>query len=290
MRQIDQVDLTGCTIEHLSAMLEPLFMNYSINAAAFGPDLYLFRGRLLTHKPIWISELGPPPVGVADLGRANAEGETVFYGASTRNIPFFEVRASSASLVVVGCWKTTEPLLLNHIAYSSTAQSLTQSGRALDTIYPFVVETRSISPLNAEIYDFLSHKFSAGSLSPDVYKLSNAISRRLLQEPFGGLMYPAIQVQGNADNIILKKPIFEKALKFVSAELFDIKAAGHLSFDTDVLDAATQFDEEGRLKWLGRPLSYVIRRAFGELTMHPRADGPAGWVAFDEAGKRVDPE
>jgi hypothetical protein len=289
IREIEEADLQLCSTGHLEEMLTPIFRGYSVEAPRFEPPLYLYRGRRCSTKPTNLSDLTYPPKEISDFGRANQIGEAVFYSATARSVPFFELQTRPNDYIALSHWKTTKPALLNHIGFSSEPQCFLGSGREIDDIYSFVKTTRSISDINALVHDYLAAKFSAfvPTNQLDYYKLTIAISKKLFRdEIFDGLLYPTIQMKGNADNVVLKSSYVDSCLKFVGVEYIFVKSVEEMKYEVDIIDSATKADENGELMWSGRGLNWVIDKAFGQLQMV--SEGGA-WVAYDSNGNRVDP-
>lgn len=117
IQAVSDIDLAKVSIEEISQILEPLFMSYAIRAPKYEPGVYLFRGRILNERPANIGQLKHPPEGTAGIGRANDHGESIFYAATARSVPFFELHATRGQTIALSCWKTTDTILLNHIGF-----------------------------------------------------------------------------------------------------------------------------------------------------------------------------
>jgi len=193
---IEKADFVNLKIEDFQDYLTPLFRGYKVTAPYFEKGNYLYRGRIC-EKPQNIKEITyPPPENVKTLGRVNNIGESFFYAAMARAVPFFELNVKKGDYLALSTWKTTDKLLINHIGFSKTVQENLRSNRELEDIYDFQKSTKAHSDLNSYVSDYLSYKFSkkVDLVEEQLYfKLTIAISRKLFKSDlFPGLLYPTI--------------------------------------------------------------------------------------------------
>jgi hypothetical protein len=287
IRALERIDLEAMSMRDLDLCLSPLFRGYGIDAPTFDDAIYVYRGRKCS-KPTMLSEISyPPSHAVTAMGRANDIGESMFYCGTGKAVPLVELGAQPGDLVALSTWKTKGRLVLSHVGFSSKPASFKEATRKLDEIYQFVRSTRERSDLNALVHDYLAHMFSKSVRAEDHhhYKLTTALSRKMLAGSLvNGLLYPTIEMSGNADNIVLKKEAVDRLLQFVSVEYICVRAGREMQTDIDILDSATRTDPSGKLHWSGRALRWrrgeQLRFAdeFGEL------------VAYDASERRIDPE
>lgn len=286
---IESADFEKLNIEDFEEYLIPLFMGYRVCAPGFKKGLYLYRGRIC-EKPQNIKEITyPPSEKIKSSGRANNVGESFFYAATARPVPFFELNVEKGHYLALSTWRTTNELIVNHIGFSKEFEEYSSSNRALDDIYSFVKSTKAHSDLSALVHDYLSYKFSkiVNSEEEHYYKLTIAISRKLFKSDlFSGLLYPTIAMTGNADNIVLKRNFVDQTLELKSVEYIEIKEAKDRKYDIQVLDSATKVNEKGDLLWSGRGLQWQLKQQGQELLLKYEA----GWIAHDRDGSRIDPE
>ncbi len=288
MRELEHLDAKKASVSDFEAQLTSLFRGYGVSAPKFDAGLYLYRGRKC-EMPIKLKSLTyPPPSLVTRLGRANDIGQSMFYAATARAVPFFELGVKPGDHIALSRWKTTGPMMLNHIGFSSEPSSFNESNRKIDRIYKFVEDTRAMGDLNALVHDYLAYNFARSIKDSDDYKFAFAISKKLLSsELFDGLLYPTIQMFGNADNVVLKTDTVDRLLAFVSVEYVKVKEVRGQEIDIDILDSATQADLIGTLDWSGRHLHWKLRRKGDQLTVVSKS---GEWLAYDQFGNRVDPE
>jgi hypothetical protein len=282
------MDLSSAAVAEIEAHLTPLFQGYRVLAPKIAPGTYIYRARKC-NKPVLLKDLSyPPPQSVVRRGRANDIGEAVFYGATAREVPFYEIGLKQGDFVALSCWKVTDAILVNHVGYSSDAFPM--AIRAIDGCYPFVESTRRCSDLNSLVHDYLAFAFSqpVESGREQLYALTLAISRKLFgkRRMLGGIMYPAVAVCGNADNIVLRKEVADDSLRFLSVEFALVKSTGRDEINIEVMDSATRTDLLGTIEWSGRGLEWQLNP--GEQL---ELIGEGGrWVAHNSLGKRVDPQ
>ncbi|MPZ08952.1 MAG: hypothetical protein GEU89_01925 [Kiloniellaceae bacterium] len=290
IRRLEKLRHEPAEIPDFESALTPLLCGYTVDAPRFAAGMYLYRGRKCA-KPASIRDLTYPPAEcVRSPGRANEIGQAIFYGAAAREIPFFELDAQPGEGLAISKWKTTQPILLNHIGFSTEPETFKDAKRKLDTVYDFVRGTRQKCNLNALVHDYLAYNFARSANDGDgrVYEFTNAISRKLFADPLlDGLLYPTIEMSGNADNVALKPQTVDRALTFVSVEYVAVKARVGMRCDIDILDSATKSDLIGTLSWMGRGLQWKLRHQGERLTIRVE-NGER--VAYDLVGNRVDPE
>lgn len=288
--EIESIDFQNISVEELEILLEPLFCGYKISAPRFEKGVYLYRGRIC-EKPNSIEDINyPPPSKINKLGRLNDIRETIFYGATAKGVPFFELDAKSGDKMAISVWKTTDKLLLNHVGFTSECTTLLNSNRRLDDIYDFVKVTNNFGGLNNLVQSYLASKFTESIPNGEEfrYKLTIAIGRKLMMgNLLNGVLYPTIAMSGNADNVAIKANFVETSMSFVSVQFVEITQRNGRKFKFDTIDSSTKLDREGKILWSGRNLRWVLKNQGEEFVM--KAEG-GDWVAYDTDGNRVDPE
>ncbi len=148
-----------------------------------------------------------------------------------------------------------------------------------------------MSDLNALVHNYIASKFSEriNEANKVKYKLTVAIGRKLLGNNglLDGIIYPTIQMRGNADNIVLSKEAADRTLRFVSVEYLEVVEAKDFSYGVNCLDSATRIDLIGTIHWSGRQLQWKLKSKGDELKM---LSNGIEWIAYDPMGRRVDPE
>ena len=87
-----------------------------------------------------------------------------------------------------------------------------------------------------------------------------AIAKKLIGDNgvLDGIIYPTIQMRGNADNIVLSKKVVDRKLQFVSVEYLEVDAANDLDYNVRILDSSAKVDLIGTIHWSGRGLQWQV--------------------------------
>lgn len=287
--EIEKFDFRSPLEIHVDPILRGLFTGYMVQAPRFTNPVDVFRARIC-EKPRTLIELGPPPSQlVKSYGRGNGPGESVFYCCSSRRVPFFELECHPGDQIVMSMWRTSPGMVLNHIGFTEESKARLGSNRELHEIYDFVRMTNNFNDLNQMVHEYIGYIFSRPidrEIQQNYFMLTSAIAQKMTNgEVINGLMYPTVQMVGNADNIILKSDYFHDRVSFVNAEYIRIDSREGTEYKITVLDSASQVNNEGELQWSGRPLHWVL--SGGQQAKMKVHDGQ--WVAEDDKGNRVDP-
>ncbi|MFX4226390.1 MAG: RES family NAD+ phosphorylase [Porticoccaceae bacterium] len=144
-------------------------------------------------------ELGPPPHRLARAGRMNAEGISVFYGATGEETALSEIRPVVGSYVAVGKFELVRKLRLLDLNLLKQSQ---QDGSIFD---PSTSERREralflrdlsqmmVRPVHPfdEPFDYLSTQAIADYLATQVYP------------SIDGIIYPSVQANGPERNVVI---------------------------------------------------------------------------------------
>lgn len=290
IKNIESIDLQNTSIDELEELLSPLFIGYKVSAPRFEKGVYLYRGRICD-KPSNIKDVNYPlPSVITSYGRLNNISESIFYGATARGVPFFELGVDVGDRIALSVWKSTERMLLNHVGFTDECTTLLNSKRNLDRIYEFVKETNNFGDLNNFVHSYLASKFSETIKKGEEYKykLTIAIGRKLIMgDLFAGILYPTIAMSGNADNIAIKTEYVDSAMSFVSVEYIEVTERNGMQYKINTLDSATKLDSNGDILWSGRNLRWQLKNKDEEIVM--KSEGGA-WEAYDRSGNRINPE
>jgi hypothetical protein len=181
---------------------------------------------------------------------------------------------------------------------------------SLATLPPDVVNVALSKDESREIKEAFSTYFMRKVTSDESfrYKLTVAIGEMHLgsivthNTQFAGILYPSVRMWANGDNIALLPWFVDKHLAFRKAVHVRIKGRTETSIDIDYLDAAHEFDDAGKLNWLGRIQAWtLLPKQTAKLlgVAGPDDDDytvgedgrPAHWTAADAAtGKPIYPQ
>jgi hypothetical protein len=143
--------------------------------------------------------IGPPPPLIASLGRMNAQGVPVFYGATHPEVALAEVRPPVGSQVVVAQFHITRPLRLLDV---ESLQSLSVGGSPFDPMY-------LVRKQKAEFLRRLSERITMPVMPEDEtlnYVATQVIAEYLasLEKPvLDGMIYPSVQAAEGMKNAVL---------------------------------------------------------------------------------------
>ena len=151
------------------------------------------------------------------MGRANREDQSVFYASLGGPAAFFEIKAKPGDLIALAEWEITESLWMHNLGFDEVALR-----RLGDRLYPRPQLTNLIpheTKRNRKLGRKLSRAFTE-NLTPENehrYKQSIAINELLFDgaapmpiraggpqfEYVAGIVYPAMQMRGAADNVMI---------------------------------------------------------------------------------------
>jgi hypothetical protein len=144
-------------------------------------------------------EIGPPPSTLATVGRMNALGISVFYGATDPATAIAEVRPPVGSRVLVGSFEIIRPLLLLDV---EALRSVFVKGSVFDRNYAHRLR-------RAKFLEGLSHRITKPVMPDDEpfdYLATQAIADFLASEavpPLDGIIYPSVQANEGKPNVVL---------------------------------------------------------------------------------------
>jgi hypothetical protein len=169
----------------------------------------------------------PPQEFVTCNGRLNRPGEVIFYGSVGQ--PFsclYECNWKVGDFFAVSAWLTTQPLLLNHLGYTTeTLRAL----KAAERIAPLFAQVPNDSEQNQIIRQWQARVFTqlVAPGQEELYRLPIALkdfALPTLMQPhpggpdrFSGILYPSVAMYALMDNMAL--PPAEVDAKFALFEV-----------------------------------------------------------------------
>lgn len=290
--EIDNVDLKESNIVQLNKLLSLLFRGYKLRAPRFNEGLELYRGIPYSQKPEKLNDLSYPPSEYAKINRASREGEQIFYCSNIENVPFFELNLEVGERLIVSKWKTTRKLLVNNVGYVNENFERLKSGRKngnwWDNMKP--IAKKNELDQNFIIRDYLASRFSRPipKFNFDYYKLTIAIAEHhFSSEMFDGLIYPTIQMRGNADNFAIKKSFVDSGgLEFLEVYFIEITEILDFEYNIKRLDWANSISANGKINWKGRIPHWSL--GSGQQLKVVEKDGK--WIATDKDGNLIEPQ
>lgn len=289
--EIETLDLNSIEIDEIKNILTLLFTGYALSTPIFDHGLILYRGIPYDKKPETISYLSYPPKKLAKINRANREREPIFYCATSRQVPFFELDVKPGDKIVVSKWRTAKKLLVNNIGYTDSNFATLNSNRSNQKWSKDKEEHPEIlKEENIIIQDFLARIFS--QVIPrdktEIYKLTIAIAEKhYLADIFEGLLYPTIPMKANADNFAIKPSFIDSGgIVFEEVEFIEVTKIYDFKYDINILDWANSISGTGTIEWKGRLPQWTIKEKGGELKFNAEN---GKWIARDKNGNIVEP-
>lgn len=276
---IDAMTHGHSDIDAVKEQVRLLMSGYRMTLPSYPCGLRLFRARVVSSRPQYLTEIGAPPADVVRTQqRCNRVGEPMFYCSASINVPLHEIQVQSGQEVIISEWKTTADLIVNHVGYTSdlfasfgATRALPNFGlegqptvkvndsaiaRAIEAYEPDLAVLREVSNYLAQIF--------AARIEPGnehLYSPSIAVTEILLtgdenivlgpHQGFGGLQYPTMQMNADGDNFALKLSFANRYLQFVAAHHIRVtglnKSRSYMS--SIGLNTAHEATQEGRLIW-----------------------------------------
>ncbi len=264
-----RLGLERADVDFLKRQLFPLFKGYSLSTPILVPGQTLFRGVKRIERPSNRSHLTYPPANlVRTFQRANRPGHSMFYCSVAREAPFFELGSRAGDYLAISRWRVNETLIVNNAGYVDEVLQRVNSDRKGSPNW------EKQDPLLDRPVNRLIHRFLAEEFARDVpvgaehkYKLSVAITEKLLGDltlgakdediscisGFAGIIYPALAMRANSDNLALLPEFVDRFLQLEQVEYIRIDSASDdHRYQVTKLDFANTFGPDGEIEWKGR--------------------------------------
>ncbi len=176
---------------------------------AAGPDTAhasFFRARVF-HKSDDLDDammrpdlhMAPPPARFARAGRMNANGISMFYGASDKGVALAEVRPPVGSRALVAEFQIVHPLRLLDV---TALQSVYVEGSVFDPDY---LEQLSLAKFMGRLSERITTPVMPED-EPTEYLITQMIADYLARRPepaLDGILFPSVQSPGDHRNVVL---------------------------------------------------------------------------------------
>ena len=143
--------------------------------------------------------IGPPPERFARAGRMNANGISMFYGASDKGVALAEVRPPVGSRALVAEFELLRPLRLLDVA---ALQSVYVEGSVFDPEY---LEQLSLAKFMGRLSDRITMPVMPDD-EPTKYLITQMIADYLAKQPapgLDGILFRSVQSPGEHRNVVL---------------------------------------------------------------------------------------
>ena len=245
-------------------------------------------------RPTQISQLSYPPAVYAGLGRLNRAGRQMFYASCAAAGVFYEMRAQPGQRFAFSTWRVTEPLWMHDLGFHPDV--LRRLGTSAVGNRPWMAEpipneTARNRRLRRQVAQAFAVDVPAGA--DQFYKQSVAIAEFWMDHeevypiyPDGpqiphaaGLVYPSLQMRGDADNIALLPGFVHSSLQleqvqYVLVERADLNSHAY-TFLTEAI--SSHFIERRTIAWRDELPGEDVRRCHVALEN-------GQWVQRDDAG------
>jgi hypothetical protein len=245
------IELRNKSIDALKRRLRSKLAGYHVAFKDIKVGNLFYRGVLWRDRPSKI--LSYPPPDKARLNRANRAGHPMFYCSVGAPAVFYELRAKQGDRIALSQWEMAEPVWMHNLGYHEAALAklgapdiATRAGT-----YDLIPnETHK----NAKLRRLLSLAFTE-----DIpvgreyrYKQSIAINELLFDkaEPIpqrlggpksprvAGTVYPAMQMRGAADNVVIWPEVVESSLRIKSVRCVLVEQADEANLSYTFLTVA----------------------------------------------------
>lgn len=284
---VEGLNLAETSIDDIRLALRPVFEGRVIEIFPLNIGTVVHRARRVSDRPSYLRDLSYPPIQSTKLGRVNRAGAPVLYCSASREGAVYEVGPALGDMVAIVEWKTTAPMLVNHVGFFPDALRQLGSQRECSALNEALTKEAG-GDEQAEVTRFLAMAFTRriGPTSLDLYKMTTAIGEALFaQDMFNGLMYPTIAMSANSDNIAIKTAFADSHLQFVKAELISMTAVRPDGFEFIPQDFANQVTNEGEIMWKWRPPQFTVIK---DRPLRVTAEN-GKWVARDPEGNIIEP-
>jgi len=226
----------------------------------------IYRGIKWDNRPDLISQLSYPPTEIAQLGRLNRSGQAVFYASCAPPGVFYELKAGEGSRIAFSQWEVKEPLWMHNLGYHADALALlgaAPNSARLPLIEPIPNET----PHNKRLRKKVALAFTVDVPAGFEYRYKQSVAltefwckhqQRLPvysggpeTEEIAGVVYPSLQMRGDADNLMLWPKFVHSSLTLRQVQYVLVEKADHtcLSFSFLTLAIASEFANGMSIKW-----------------------------------------
>jgi len=212
-------------IDSLKVLLRNRLGGYTVAIKYITTDNYVFRGVCCPVRPTSVDRISyPPPDRVAQDGRVNRAGTSMFYCSAAAAAVFFELRAKKGDRIALSRWDVLEPLWMHNLGYHrlSLQKIGARDHRLTDLIHN---ETKE----NEQLRRRLSLAFTKDIREGQEYKYKQSIAiNELLFDKAGplptiahgprfdraaGTIYPTMQMRGGADNLVILPEFVDSSMR-----------------------------------------------------------------------------
>ena len=261
---------TTLSDEELQGRIGSIHTGFTVITPQFEPGTLIYRAVRVVTKPLYKARISYPPLDLIRVnGRLNRAGEAMFYGSlGNPSSCLLECHCAEGGTFAVSTWKTTKPIILQHLGYSRQVLDEVKTKRDL----PNSVEHKDDTERNALIRAWQARVFTR--IVPEgqehLYRLGialrkNAVGSMLGMPPdrsqcFAGIIYPAVSVWLSGDNVALLPSVVDRSMSLQEVMFLTVKSIVESPLEDGgkktlyhlrATDFARAFRRDGRLVWNG---------------------------------------
>jgi len=249
------IDNTGAirNLLKIERLVERCINGLSIQSVILPRGFRLFRAVKWDEAPKDIASIAaPPPSLVTTFGRAHHPGEPAFYSSTARNAVIFESRLEAKQRFVIGHWDLKKDLRALPLGHSRLVYDKHLSQRDANS----VISRTGIDSKDLDILDYLSSLF-CGEINSEIgYRISSAIARAFLNvEGSNAILYPAVSMRCNADNVVMRPTDMQDYLELKHAEYCQMENWSGTSGKMTILGVSRRLSESDFI-WEARSVQF----------------------------------
>lgn len=252
--------------KHLMERLSPLAIGLRQKVPFISAGTRLFRIRKMEMMPRTITEVGPPPPGIAPVGRLNDVGQSVLYLADSPDTAFSEARATTGQYCLSE-WRVQQPkvALANggipaDLLRARFPNNLDPSGSVEDDQVLALFRALFTLPAtqNAGLYRWSIACGLANGFAPVCERTATETvgenTKWTGRFPFSGIAYPSVRKEKQSINFAFND-LGKTYLRLDHVQWVERHYDGFFSG----IDFASSWDAHGNIAWQGRPAHYQLQ-------------------------------
>lgn len=251
-------------IDTLKRFLRNKLGGYIVAIKDIRTNNLLYRGVSCPERPSTIERVSYPPADkITRLGRLNRIGTSMFYCSVASSAVFLELRAKQGDKTALSEWEVTEPLWMHNLGYHPDAlRRIGTSDVAMTQRLTLTNPIPNEPKENANLTRRLSLAFTRDVREGQEYKYKQSIAINELlfdkAEPIpkrqngpsssrvAGTVYPALRMQGAADNMAIWPEFVDCSLRIKSVRHVLVEAADEAKLSHTFLTLAMSHTFSGR--------------------------------------------
>lgn len=264
--------------EELRERIGSVHAGFTITTPQFEPGTLIYRAVRAVTKPFYKARISYPPRDrVRVNGRLNRVGEAMFYGSfGNPSSCLLECQCAEGETFAVSTWKTTKPVILNHLGYSRQVMDEVKTKRDLPNWAEYEDDTERDALIRAWQARVFTRTVPEGQ--EHFYRLGialceNALGSTLLGMPppspqrFAGIIYPAVAAWLLGDNVALLPSVVDTSMSLQEVMLLTVKSiietpvadgGKKTLYHLRATDFARAFRRDGRLVWNGESTALSV--------------------------------